>query len=51
MRKRIVTLLLALALVTGTLYTGSPIGAYAANEETQEQMTEVLLKIKTKLEL
>ncbi len=51
MRKRIVTLLLALALVMGTVYTGSPIGAYAANEETQEQMTEVLLKIKTKLEL
>ena len=51
MRKRIVTLLLALALVMGTLYTGSPTPANAANEETQEQMTEVLLKIKTKLEL
>ncbi|MBO7633241.1 MAG: S-layer homology domain-containing protein [Lachnospiraceae bacterium] len=51
MRKRLITLMLVLALVMGTVYTGAPVGVSAANEETQEQMTDVLLKIKTKLEL
>lgn len=51
MKKRIITVIMALALVLGTFYTGNPNTAYAANEETQEQMTDVLLKIKTKLEL
>ncbi len=51
MKRRIVTLVLAFALVLGSLYTGQPVGTYAANEEVQEQMTDVILKVKTKLEL
>ena len=51
MRKRIITLIMALALVLGSIYTGNPAAVYAANEETQDKMTDVILKIKTKLEL
>lgn len=51
MRKRIITVIMALALILGSFYTGNPLTVYAANEETQENMTDVLLKIKTKLEL
>ncbi|MCR5324252.1 MAG: S-layer homology domain-containing protein [Lachnospiraceae bacterium] len=51
MRKRIITVIVALALILGTFYTGNPASVYAANEETQDNMTDVILKIKTKLEL
>ena len=64
MKIRFAAGILALSLVMGTLNAGTPAGTYAANttgnrthitlasnEETQEKMTEVLLKIKTKLEL
>ena len=51
MKKRIITVIMALSLVLGTFYTGSPVTAYAANEDMQDNMTDVILKIKTKLEL
>ena len=51
MKKRIITVLMAFALVLGSFYQGGAVSVYAANEETQEKMTEVLLKVKTKLEL
>ncbi len=51
MKKRIITVIMALALVLGSLGGFSPVRAHAANEDTQDMMTKVLLKVKTKLEL
>ena len=50
MSKKILAFILAAALVFGSM-SSLPAGVFAANEETQEAMTEVLLKVKTRLEL
>jgi len=49
MKKRVLALILALVLAAGSFT--APEAAYAANEETQEQMSKVLLIVKNKLEI
>ena len=50
MRKKVIALVMALILAGGCL-SGGTVRAHAANEERQEKMEDVLLKVKTKIEL